>query len=76
MLNSYSQTTTIACISDPSRKNSLVERVKQLLRVDSDSTEELHNKYKETSKDREEKIKMFEEQLNIKVSKIITTRHR
>ena len=45
-----------------------MERVKQLLRVDSDSTEELHNKYKETSKDREEKIKMFEEQLNITVS--------
>ena len=67
---------SFAYISDPSRKNSLVERVKQLLRVDSDSTEELHNKYKETSKDREEKIKMFEEQLNIKVSKIITTIHR
>ena len=49
------------------RKDSMVDRVKRLLRVDSDETEELHNKYRETSKDREEKIKLFEEQLNIKV---------
>jgi len=49
------------------RKDSLVDRVKRLLRVDSDSSEELHNKYRETSKDREEKIKLFEKQLNIKL---------
>ena len=41
--------------------------MKRLLRVDSDDTEELHNKFRETSKDREEKIRLFEEQLNIKV---------
>ena len=48
-------------------KDTLVNRIKKLLKVDSDDTEELHNKYRETSKDREEKIKLFEEQLNIKV---------
>ena len=48
-----------------------MDRVKKLLRVDSDDTEELHNKYRETSKDREEKIKLFEEQLNIMVNKIL-----
>ena len=50
-------------------KDTLVNRIKKLLKVDSDDTEELHNKYRETSKDREEKIKLFEEQLNIKVMK-------
>ena len=46
----------------------LAERLKRLLRVDSDSdTQELHTKYKETALDREKKLKQFEEQLNIKV---------
>eukprot|EP00090_Calanus_glacialis_P004952 TRINITY_DN13753_c0_g1_i1.p1 TRINITY_DN13753_c0_g1~~TRINITY_DN13753_c0_g1_i1.p1 ORF type:complete len:167 (-),score=40.71 TRINITY_DN13753_c0_g1_i1:180-680(-) len=48
-------------------KDRLVDRVKRFLKVDNDDTEELHNKYRETSKDREEKIKLFEEQLNIKI---------
>ena len=52
-------------------KDRLVDRVKRFLKVDNDDTEELHNKYRETSKDREEKIKLFEEQLNIKVVQII-----
>ena len=52
-------------------KDRLVDRVKRFLNVDNDDTEELHNKYRETSKDREEKIKLFEEQLNIKVTKQI-----
>ena len=52
-------------------KDRLVDRVKRFLKVDNDDTEELHNKYRETSKDREEKIKLFEEQLNIKVIQII-----
>ena len=51
-------------------KDRLVDRVKRFLKVDNDDTEELHNKYRETSKDREEKIKLFEEQLNIKVVQI------
>ena len=46
---------------------SMVHKVKRWLMVDSDGTEELHNKYRVTSKDREEKIRMFEKQLNIKV---------
>ena len=53
------------------QKESIVDRVKRVLRVENDDTEELHNKFRETSKDREEKIKMFEEQLNIKVLKLI-----
>ena len=52
-------------------KDRLVDRVKRFLKVDNDDTEELHNKYRETSKDREEKIKLFEEQLNIKVMQLI-----
>jgi hypothetical protein len=52
------------------RKDSLVDKVKKMLRVDSDDTEELHNKDRDTSKDREEKIKLFEEQLNIMASKM------
>ena len=52
-------------------KDQLVDRVKRFLKVDNDDTEELHNKYRETSKDREEKIKLFEEQLNIKVMQLI-----
>ena len=48
----------------------MVDKVKRLLRVDSDDTEELHNKFRETSRDREEKIKLFEEQLNIKAIKL------
>ena len=50
----------------------MVDKVKRLLRVDSDDTEELHNKFRETSRDREEKIKLFEEQLNIKARKLRT----
>ena len=53
------------------QKESVVDRVKRVLRGENDDTEELHNKFRETSKDREEKIKMFEEQLNIKVLKLI-----
>ena len=53
------------------QKESVVDRVKRVLRVENDDTEELHNKFRETSKDREAKIKMFEEQLNIKVLKLI-----
>ena len=50
------------------RSNSIVDKLKRVLRVDSDDdTDTLHNKYKETAKDREEKLRMFEEQLNIKV---------
>ena len=48
---------------------------KQGLKVDTDDnddTEELHNKYRETSKDRKAKIKLFEEQLNIKVLQILS----
>ena len=52
-------------------KDQLVDRVKRFLKVDNDDTEELHNKYRETSKDREEKIRLFEEQLHIKVGQII-----
>ena len=47
-----------------------MDRVKRFLKVDNDDSEELHNKYRETSKDREAKIKLFEEQLNIKVIRI------
>ena len=48
--------------------DSLVDKLKRVLRVDSDEdTDTLHNKYKETAKDREEKLRMFEKQLNIKV---------
>ena len=43
-------------------------RMMRMLRVESDGTEELYNKYRETSKDREKKIELFEEQLNIKVN--------
>ena len=50
----------------------LTDRVKRFLKVDNDDTEELHNMYRETSKDREAKIKLFEEQLNIKVIRIIS----
>ena len=46
-------------------------RVMRLLRVESDGTEELHNKYRETSKDRKKKIELFEEQLNIKVNAML-----
>ena len=49
-----------------------MDRVKRFLKVDNDDTEELHNKYRETSKDREAKIKLFEEQLNIKVLQILS----
>ena len=49
-----------------------MDRVKRFLKVDNDDTEELHNKYRETSKDREAKIRLFEEQLNIKVLQIIS----
>ena len=49
--------------------DSLVDKLKKVLRVDSDEdTDTLHNKYKETAKDREEKLRMFEKQLNIKVA--------
>ena len=53
-----------------SGKQGLTDMVKRFLKVDNDDTEELHNKYRETSKDREAKIKLFEEQLNIKVIRI------
>ena len=61
--------TTEPCVaeSEKSKKDNLAEKMKRLLRVDSDDTEELHNKFRETAKDREEKIRLFEEQLNIKV---------
>merc|ERR1719468_974170 len=53
---------------DKRRSDSMVDKFKRILRVDSDEdTEALHNKYKETAKDREEKLKMFEKQLNIKI---------
>ena len=52
-------------------KKGLMDRVKRFLKVDNDDTEELHNKYRETSKDREAKIQLFERQLNIKVLQII-----
>ena len=52
-------------------RQGLVDRVKRFLKVENDDSEELHNKYRETSKDREAKIKLFEEQLNIKVLQII-----
>ena len=51
-------------------RQGLVDRVKGFLKVDNDNSEELHNKYRETSKDRDAKIKLFEEQLNIKVLSI------
>ena len=55
-------------------KNSIVDKLKKVLRVDSDDdTDNLHNKYKETARDREEKLRMFEKQLNIKV-RIITAK--
>ena len=56
--------------SGEDKRDSMVDKVKRLLRVDSDDTEELHNKFRETSRDREEKIKLFEEQLNIKARKL------
>ena len=61
--------TTEPCVaeSEKKKKDNLAEKMKRLLRVDSDDTEELHNKFRETAKDREEKIRLFEEQLNIKV---------
>jgi len=50
-------------------KNSIVDKLKKVLRVDSDDdTDNLHNKYKETARDREEKLRMFEKQLNIKIN--------
>ena len=50
-------------------EDGLVARLKRILRVDSDEeTDNLHTKYKETARDREHKLKMFEQQLNIKVS--------
>jgi len=57
------------CLSSPGTgvMLSMVHKVKRWLMVDSDGTEELHNKYRVTSKDREEKIRMFEKQLNIKI---------
>ena len=58
----------------PTGKQGLMDRVKRFLKVDTDDnddTEELHNKYRETSKDRKAKIKLFEEQLNIKVLHIL-----
>ena len=45
--------------------------MKKFLKVENDDTDELHNKYRETSKDREAKVKLFEEQLNIQVLEMI-----
>ena len=53
-------------------KKGLVDRVKRFLKVDNDDSEELHNKYRETSKDRKATIKSFEEQLNIKEIRTIS----
>ena len=53
------------------QREPLLDKVKRLLKVESDDTDELHNKYRETAKDREAKVKLFEEQLNIQVVQII-----
>ena len=45
-----------------------IERIKKLLRVESDDdTENIHDKYEEDTKEREEKNKLIQEMLNSKV---------
>ena len=53
--------------STEEQREHLLERVKRILKVENDDTDELHNKYRETAKDREAKVKLFEKQLNIQV---------
>ena len=52
---------------DTQTSETRMAKLKRLLRVDSDETEDIHTKYHQTSEDMEKKLKQFQEQLNIKV---------
>ena len=63
------------CLAVPvetQRKEGRLERLKRFLRVDSDETEDIHEKYHQTADDVEKRLKRFEEQLNITVNINIT----